>query len=153
MTNGKYALLTGPIGQSGQYLRRGSLLSRPSQAVIGRDKDCISITQRIAKIVESWEQMLGNSLPLPGCLAGDTSRDLYRLGHRNADWFCRNGEALSGTLLRNAARVAFGDNQRQTRDNNVSGAEQGLRLCEEVRIHHLAYGSTAYVFGRLGKTI
>ncbi|MFT5300507.1 MAG: nucleoside-diphosphate-sugar epimerase [Mariniblastus sp.] len=138
-----YVLLTGVTGNIGRYLLRDLLLQGQSLAVLVRPRDDVCGRQRVEEIVSYWERELGQSLPSPVCLEGDTSHEFYGLNQKDRAWVRAN----CGTLLHNAASVAFGDTQGRTWDNNVSGAQRTLELCCNARIQHLAYVSTAYVCG------
>ncbi len=143
-----YILLTGATGQIGRYLLRDLLLKGQSLAVLVRPSGDASARQRIVEIVEQWEKELGQSLPLPVCLEGDTNREFFGLNLHDRLWVKEN----CGTLLHNAASVAFGGNNGHTWDNNLAGAQRALDVCRLGRIDHLVYVSTAYVCGRHNRT-
>ncbi len=144
MSQSDYTLLTGVTGQIGRYLLRDLLQQQRPLAVLVRSQGELSAQQRVSRLIDEWESILGQSLPSPICLEGDTTLPGFGLSPRDQHWV----QDHCSTLLHNAASVEFQSSGGETWQNNVQSAQRTWEVCRENKLDHLVFVSTAYVAGR-----
>jgi thioester reductase-like protein len=137
-------LLTGATGLLGRYLLRDLLKARPL-AVLVRDSDEQTASERIAEIVAFWSEHLRQRLPIPQVIAGDLSH--VGLGMTPADrrWLGRRCQKV----IHSAANLSFYCTMdREPWKSNVQGTEALIKFCLDIGLEEFHYVSTAFVCGR-----
>ncbi|MEZ6094289.1 MAG: SDR family oxidoreductase [Pirellulaceae bacterium] len=144
MAEKTFCLLTGSTGQVGQYLLKDLLLDQKPLAVLVRKKNGVSSAERIQFLLDQWQEITKQQLPMPVCLEGDTSLPGFGLSLEDRHWVRDHCD----TLFHNAASVEFNSLRTGTTwNNNFTSALQALDVCRDHAISHLVFVSTAYVCG------
>jgi thioester reductase-like protein len=142
----RYAiLLTGATGLLGQYLVRDLLVRGHTVGVLARNTHHCSAAERVAEIVSSWSERIGQKLPMPRVLAGDLGKEHLGLSQADQLWLERNAR----TVIHAAASLSFKDTaDGEPWRTNVDGTESLLAICRELGITDWHQVSTAFVCGR-----
>jgi thioester reductase-like protein len=141
-----YHLLTGATGLLGRYLVRDLGMEGVPLAVLVRPSRRNDPHERIEAICQTWESMLGQSIPRPHVLEGDISQPGLGLSDKDLRWAEQNCEAL----IHNAASLQFiaASPQSEPYRSNVEGARHVIEFAQQVGIEQFHHVSTAYVAGK-----
>lgn len=141
-----YQLLTGATGLLGRYLVRDLGLEGVPLAVLVRPSRRNDPRERIDAICQTWESMLGQSVPRPVVLEGDISQPGLGLSTEQAKWAAENCD----TVIHNAASLQFIAPSKQSEPyrSNVEGVKHVLEFSESIGIEQFHHVSTAYVAGK-----
>jgi thioester reductase-like protein len=138
-----FILLTGATGLLGQYLLRDLLARGHRVAIVVRGNKKFTPEQRTEQIMQMWERKAGHPLRRPVCLAGNiTERDLG-FDQPTLQWVADN----CGSIIHSAASLTFQAQGAEPWRTNVEGTQCVLDLCEQTKIGHMHYISTAYTCG------
>lgn len=141
-----YHLLTGATGLLGRYLVRDLGLEGVPLAVLVRPSRRSEPGARIEAICQTWEAMLGQSVPRPVVLEGDISQPGLGLSHEDLEWARQHCD----TLIHNAASLQFvaPSKEGEPYRSNVQGVRHVLDFSSEIGIEQFHHVSTAYVAGK-----
>ncbi len=138
-----YILLTGATGLLGQYLLRDLQNRGRSVAVVVRGNKKYQPSERVEQTMQRWEKLAGKPLPRPVVLDGDITKKQFGLSQEDLAW----AEEYCGSMMHSAASLTFHTRGDEPWRSNVEGTQNALDLCEQTRIRHMHYVSTAYTCG------
>lgn len=147
-----HILLTGATGLLGRYLLRDLLLADVPVAAVVRSSRRQSADDRIEALMETWEDLLGRTMPRPYVLEGDITEPFLGLDATARQWVEKNCDSV----LHNAASLSFvaTSEDGEPYRSNVKGTQNVLDLCRETGIRDFHHVSTAYVAGlRTGRIL
>lgn len=140
--NRAHTLITGVTGMLGQFLMRDALARGWPVTVLARPSRRGSAEERIARLLERHERLLGHQLARPRVLAGDLSQPGLGLAAEDLDWLSQQ----VARVIHSAALVTFrADGQGEPYATNVDGTARLLEVCRACGILELHHISTAYV--------
>src|SRR5690606_3448096 len=95
---------------------------------------------------QTWESMLGQSIPRPVVIEGDIAQPGLGVSDQDARWVEQNCD----TLIHNAASLQFiaASPQSEPYRSNVEGARHVIEFAQQSGIDQFHHVSTAYVAGK-----
>jgi thioester reductase-like protein len=148
----EYTLLTGATGLLGRYLVRDLTLENVPLAVLVRPTRRLTVTDRVDRLMQTWEEKLGRCMTRPHVLEGDISQPALGLCDEDAAWVSEH----CGELIHNAASLQFVSTSRESEPwrSNVEGTRHVLDFCREAGVAQFHHVSTSYVCGlRQGRVL
>ena len=147
----RMTLFTGATGLIGRFLLRDLLLAGENLCLLVRDSKKQSAAARVDDILGAWELQLGRSLPHPKVVVGEVTESGFGMSSDDRQWVASNCNAV----LHNAAILEFHgpDRTGEPWRTNLTGTENLLEVCRDLKLREMHYVSTAYVCGDRAGTI
>jgi thioester reductase-like protein len=138
-------LLTGGTGLLGRWLLRDLSAAGCRVAVVVRPGKAADANERVAELLQDWEDVAGIQVPAPVVLEGDLSAAGLGLSARQREWVATHVDQV----VHAGASLVFdrqpGDDEPYT--SNVLGTRHLLGLCRATGIRRFHHVSSAYVCG------
>ena len=147
----RMTLFTGATGLIGRFLLRDVVLAGENLCLLVRDSKKQSAAARVDDILGAWELQLGRSLPHPKVVVGEVTESGFGMSSDDRQWVASNCNAV----LHNAAILEFHgpDRTGEPWRTNLTGTENLLEVCRDLKLREMHYVSTAYVCGDRAGTI
>jgi len=142
---GSTILLTGATGLLGRWLLRDLSAGGCRVAVVVRRGKAADANERVAELLQDWEDVAGVRLPAPIVLEGDLAAEGLGFSRSQREWVAAHVDQV----VHAAASLVFdrrpGDDEPYT--SNVLGTRRLLGFCRAAGIRRLHHVSSAYVCG------
>ncbi len=145
-----YTLLTGATGLIGRYLLRDYAARGIPVAVLVRESESGSPSDRINAIADAMEQLPSSyrgsvNIPRPVCIVSDLHEPDLGMSESDAAWVRNN----VSSVVHCAGNVTFHDPSQDTGpwNTNVNGTRHLASFCKANQIEDFSYVSTSFVCG------